>query len=145
LPFLRESLGAEWYDQRIVTLEQRYLQKRSSGLSRRGRLLPPEKPLDRIPADELSLYKDTFVLNDRVALFFDFLRRRMGDEDFMSMCRVLFEQPRLTSDLIREIIESRYPGPVSDIEAWLSTTEFPLWMQVDGKQSREKSGGETGF
>jgi hypothetical protein len=132
LPFLRESLGTEWYDQRILTLEQRYLQKRSTGLSRRGRPLPPEKPLDRIPAEELSLYKDTFVLNDRVPLFFDFLRRRMGDEDFMSMCRVLFEQPRLTTDLIREIIEGRYPGPASDIEAWLSTTDFPSWMQVGG-------------
>lgn len=132
LPFLGESLGKEWYDQRIATVEERYLRKRSTGLSRGGQPLPPEKPIDGIRAEELSSYKDTFVLNDRVVLFFDFLRRRMGGNKFMSMCRVLFEQPRLTTNLIREIIESRYPGPASDIEAWLSTTEFPGWMQVGG-------------
>jgi hypothetical protein len=131
LPFLSEALGADWYRRRIRTVQERYLQKRRTGLSRRGDPLPPEKPIDQIGADELSTWKDIFVLNDRVILFWDFLRRRMGEHDFGVLCRDLFGQPQLTARSIQKIILSAYPGPEDDVLAWLSTTEFPDWMQLE--------------
>jgi hypothetical protein len=131
LPFLSEALGEDWYRRRIRTVQERYLQKRTTGLSRRGAPLPPEKPIDQIGADELSTWKDIFVLNDRVILFWDFLRRRMDEHDFAALCRNLFSQQRLTADSIREMILSAYPGPADDVIAWLSTTDFPDWMRVE--------------
>jgi len=93
--------------------------------------LPQEKPIDRIGADELSTWKDTFVLNDRVVLFWDYLRRELGEDEFATLCRDLFGQPRLSADSVTEMILAAYPGPASNIDSWLSTTEFPRWMRLE--------------
>ena len=93
--------------------------------------MPPEKPIDAITADELSLYKDAFVLNDRVLLFFDFLRRRMGEAGFDAFCRDLCGRGTLDSASVRAIIAAHFPGSASEIEAWLSTTDYPEWMRLD--------------
>jgi hypothetical protein len=130
LPFLAQALGPDWYRDRIATVQQRYLTKRETGLSRRGNPLPPEKPIDRIGADELSTWKDTFVLDDRVVLFWDYLRRELGADRFAALCRDLFGRARLTAGTIRASIVAAYPGPADHIDAWLSTTDFPAWMHV---------------
>jgi hypothetical protein len=129
LPFLRESLGEDWYAKRMDGIERDYLRKRETGLSRRGQPLPSEKPIDRITADELPDYKDTFVLSDRVLLFFDYLWRTMGRDAFLDLCRELCGRDRLTSDVIVTTIKHRHPGDDTGIDLWLSSTEYPSWMR----------------
>lgn len=131
LPLLSLELGEEWYRDRIATVQRRYLEKRETGLDRRGRILPGEKPIDRISADEIGDYKDVFVLNDRAVLFLDYLRRRIGNEGFFSLCADLFRQRRLTSDSVRAGLSSAYPGAEVEVDVWLSTTEFHDWMRVE--------------
>jgi len=131
LPLLRQELGEEWYGDRIGMMQRQYLEKRESGFDRRGRALPEEKPIDRISADEIGDYKDVFVLNDRVALFLDYLRRCIGSERFYSLCADLFRQRQLTSDSVRATLYSAYPGAEIEVDEWLSTTEFHDWMRVE--------------
>ncbi|HUU44776.1 MAG TPA: hypothetical protein VM118_03495 [Acidobacteriota bacterium] len=125
LPILAEILGWEFYDGFIQQREKMYLEKRRTGKTRRGADLPPEIPLLAIAADEMSTYKDEFVLPDRAVLFLNYLYQRMGREAFFAFTSDLFNRDVLTAGTFRAVIEKYLPGSRADVEIWLSTTEYP--------------------
>ena len=107
------------------TIDVSYLERRRTGLDRRGNQLPAEKPLLMLTADEISDYKDRFVLNDRALLFFDWMRTRMGTARFNQFTRELFSLESLDSDRLVSIIEAHLPDSRDDTALWLRKTEFP--------------------
>ena len=125
LPILERYLGRDFYDHFLGSMESRYIKKRKSGVDRRGDKLPVEKPLLAIGADEMSEYKDTFVLSDRVLLFFDWLRRKMGDDQFFAFTSDMFNQTSLTTQSFRDLIEKYLPGSRADVHRWLETNDYP--------------------
>ena len=131
LPAMAEILGEQWYRDYMGAVEAAYLSKRETGLSRRGKELPPEKPILEIRTDEISRYKDTFVLNDRVRLFFDYLRRRLGNDGFFQLTSDLLNHDVLDYATLLADIETYLPGSGNDIVRWLKTTEFPDDFRAD--------------
>jgi hypothetical protein len=125
LPVLAKIVGEEFYERFLDRTEEGYLDRRRSGEDRRGRPLPPEKPPLAIHADEMSTYKDRFVLNDRVLLFFDWIRRQLGAERFYDLTRELFQRDRLSEESFEATILRFLPDAKDDIRVWLETTEFP--------------------
>lgn len=125
LPALAEILGESYYESLIKTREEQYLQKKETGTDRRGRKLPAEKPIMEITADEIGIYKDVFILSDRVLLFFHYLRSKMGKERFLVFGQELFNRERLDSRSFEETILRFVPGAEEDLHVWLRTTEYP--------------------
>ncbi len=125
LPVLQEYLGDDWYRNLLAVREERYLKMKASGLSRRGRPLPVEKPLDQITFDEIGDYKDLFILNDRALLFLNFLRVKMGDSEFWRFSHELCNVSELTDPGFRGLVVSHLPGFEDDLHRWLSTNEYP--------------------
>ena len=125
LPILADHLGDDFYNRFLGWMEKLYLDKRATGKDRRGNPIPPEKPLLEITADELSTYKDEFVLSDRALLFLNYLRSRMRGPDFAKFTSELFNREKLTTREFRELIEKHLPGSSGDIEIWLATTDYP--------------------
>lgn len=109
----------------MVDVQQSYLNKRESGADRRGRRIPAEKPLLELTAEDLSRYKDRFVLADRALLFFDYLRRQMGMAAFFGFTTDLFNRPALDAASFREIVLEYLPGAETDLRIWLESTEYP--------------------
>ena len=89
---LERTTDCDVYDlnERMKQVEESYIQKRETGKNRRGNKLPTEKAILQISFDEIGSYKDEFVLNDRVWLFFYDLWRQMGDSLFDGFLRELF-------------------------------------------------------
>lgn len=85
----------------------------------------PEKPLLEISADELSTYKDTFVLDDRALLLFDYVRRQLGPERFFDLTRGLFGQPELTAASFEATLVRFLPDARDAIHRWLHTADYP--------------------
>jgi hypothetical protein len=137
LPIMADLLGNDWYTGFIDWMERLYLDNRNTGKDRRGNQLPPEKPLLAITAEELSTYKDEFVLDDRALLFLNFLYREMGREGFFDFTRALFSRDHLNSVSFRDVILTYLPKAASDVDIWLTTTEFPERFQV-GRTARQK-------
>lgn len=125
LPILEKLLGQDWYADFLTGVERRYLENRKTGLDRRGNRLPPEIPIDRITADRIGTYKDTFVLSDRALLFFHYLRTKMGDTAFLSFAKELFSAKELNGPYFRKTVLKYLPSAEDDLTRWLSTTEFP--------------------
>ncbi|MFO7653582.1 MAG: hypothetical protein R6X25_07135 [Candidatus Krumholzibacteriia bacterium] len=126
LPVLGESLGDTFYDDIVSRIEQGYRQRRSSGNDSRGRPLPPEKPIYAIGPDEIGIYKDRFVLPDRVVLFFDALRRRLGPDRFTAFTRDLFAHDGLDCTSFEAIVLEHVPGFGPELHDWLVTTRYPV-------------------
>ncbi len=124
LPVLAD-LGALDYDGYMNWIEKTYLDQRRTGTDRRGRTLPKEKPIASIGPDEIGVYKDTFVLDDRALLALDYFRRRMGAAAFDRFATALVRQPELTLDRFRETVSRFLPGSGADVDLWLTTSEFP--------------------
>jgi hypothetical protein len=124
LPCVAALRDAEFYDRFVGWMEKLYLDKRATGKDRRGNLLPPEKPLLSISANELSTYKDTFVLDDRALLFLNYLRSRMGAQ-FDAFTSELFNSGVTGTDGLRATVEKFLPGSADDVSLWLETTEYP--------------------
>jgi hypothetical protein len=125
LPLLAEIAGEEWYEEYMVELQRSYVNKRESGTDRRGRRLPAEKPLLELTPEDLSRYKDRFVLADRALLFFDYLRRQMGKAAFLGFTTDLFNRPSLDAASFQEIVREHLPGAETDLPIWLESTEYP--------------------
>ncbi|MEJ2580721.1 MAG: hypothetical protein P8127_03625 [Acidobacteriota bacterium] len=125
LPAMASLIGEDWYDSYIEANLEGYVERRRTGLDRRGNPLPPEKPLLEMTADDIGTYKDRFVLSDRVRLFFDWLRRRMGSEDFNRFTRELFSRQSLDFESFTALTEKHLPGSTEGVTLWLRTTEFP--------------------
>lgn len=132
LPVLAELSGEETYLEFMVQTEKAYLEKRSTGRDWRGRPLPEGKPILAISADDLSTYKDSFVLSDRVLLFFHFLYRHMGRDGFFAFTKDLFSHEKVTEEVFRDTIEKHFPGSRDDVRLWLETTELPKRFMISG-------------
>lgn len=125
LPLLAEVAGEQWYAGYMADVQVSYLEKRESGTDRRGRRLPAEKPLLKLTPEDLSRYKDRFVIADRALLFFDYLRDRMGREAFFDFTRTLFNRPSLDAASFRAVVLEHLPGAEEDLRIWLESTEYP--------------------
>ncbi|MDH3813859.1 MAG: hypothetical protein OEV48_05205 [Acidobacteriota bacterium] len=131
LPAMAAIVGDEYYRQILTRTEDGYLERRRTGLDRRGRTLPPEKPLLDLTVDDISTYKDRFVLNDRARLFCNWLRSQMGVERFGDFTRKLFSQKSLDADHLVEIVETYLPDSADDVNRWLRTEDFPEHFRLD--------------
>lgn len=131
LPALKRILGDEWYRTTLEDIEKRYVEGKVSGLSRRGKKLPAEKPLAQITADEIGTYKDLFLLADRALLFLNYLRVKAGDEKFFAFCRVLFAGGSINNETFRQLAAEQTGVPREEIDLWLSTNEYPqeIWLR----------------
>lgn len=126
LPALEASLGVAFYREWIAATDSAYVERRRTGLGHRGAPLPREKPIEAIAPGEIGGYKDTFVLNDRVPLFLDWLRRQLGDEAFFAWARELFDRETLSRDAFVASLAPRLgPDGIEDVLLWLSTIEYP--------------------
>jgi hypothetical protein len=126
---LRELLGEAFFSDFLSSREASYLRKRETGRDRRSRPLPPEKPIYEITPDEIGTYKDRFVLCDRVLLFLDFLRVRMGTEKFFQFTSELFQLDSLDRAAFRTTVLKYLPESGDDLHLWLETTMFPENLQ----------------
>lgn len=127
---LREKRGDKWLSDVLVRTEASYLKKKKTGKNWRGRILPPEKPIDQIGPDEIGLYKDMFVIGERTSLFFNWLEIKLGLVAYSKFERELFDMPKLTDSSFRELVEKHLPGSANDIRIWLSTNDYPerFWL-----------------
>lgn len=126
LPALEATLGDAWYRSWIAATDSAYVERRRTGRGRRGAALPAEKPIDRITPEEIGAYKDAFVLNDRVPLFLDWVRRRLGDEAFFDWARELFARDTMSrAAFVASLAPRLGSGGAEDLRLWLSTTEYP--------------------
>jgi hypothetical protein len=130
LPILAEVLGDDVYDRFISWMEKLYLEKRATGETRWGKV-PTEKPLLKLKADELSVYKDEFVLDDRALLFLNYLYHRMGRKRFFNFTSDLFNRKKLSADSFRAAILKYLPDSAADVDLWLSTSEYPDRFHLD--------------
>jgi hypothetical protein len=131
LPVLARRLGDDFYNRFLGWMETLYVEKRAKGVDRRGNAVPPEKPLLAIPAEELSTYKDEFVLSDRALLLLNWLYARMGEERFFRFTSELLNLPTLTTQRFRDMVEEHLPGSRQDLSIWLATTEYPARLHFD--------------
>ncbi len=119
------SLGELHYPEQIESIRADYLKKHATGKDGRGRMLPEEKAISRVAAEEIGVYKDTFVLSDRALLFLDELRTRMGAGRFDSFNRELFAMDRLDDRTFRALVLRYLPRFETELAIWLDTTELP--------------------
>jgi len=125
LPALADMLGEDAYRDFFDKLETSYLAKKATGRDSRGRILPKEKPLLQISADEIGVYKDVFVLSDRALLFLSCLRRRMGPVEFLKFSRRLLSRDSLSVSSFRDAVLEEIPDFENDLRLWLETNEYP--------------------
>lgn len=114
----------------IRRVERSYLRRRESGLDSRGNTLPQEKALLDIGAQEIGMYKDTFILNDRMWLFMYDLWSRMGDEDFSRFCRELFTLEDIDYSTFDSLIAGYLPGYSERLHDWIRTTLYTDDMKL---------------
>ncbi len=126
LPALDAALGDRRYAERIRRIEARYRQYRETGTDGRGGSLPPEKPILAITADEIGIYKDRFVLPDRVVLFFDAIRSHLGPAGFDVFTRDLFARQELDRPGFEAIVLEHLPDFGPELRVWLETTRYPV-------------------
>lgn len=124
-PALAAIRGEAAYQARMDRVQQRYLERRTSGVDGRGDPLPPEKPLLEIDADEIGVYKDRFILNDRALLYWDWMRRSLGANRFDEFVRIVANRSSLTADEFFALIEDFAPQLADDSHLWLETNTFP--------------------
>ena len=124
LPVLAD-LEALDYDAYMDWTEAQYLEKRATGKGWRGRSLPEQKAITAVKPDEIGVYKDVYLLDDRALLFLDYLRRRMGSETFDRFAIAVVSMPELSLARFRDAAERFLPGIAADVDLWLTTTEFP--------------------
>ncbi|MBD3170277.1 MAG: hypothetical protein GF307_12395 [candidate division Zixibacteria bacterium] len=130
LPALGKYVGDGWYEKRMLQIEKSYLAKREKGIGRRGRPLPPEAPILSLSVDNIASYKDTFVLNDRVVLFFDYLMRKTGEERFMQFSKELFARDDLDYDIFEALVLKYAPDIKDELAVWLKSTEYPAEFRL---------------
>ena len=130
LPILAEQFGNDWYDKNMKQIEDEYLKKKRTGLGWRDRPLPREKPLVAISDEEVGVYKDVFVLDDRALLFLNWLNHQMGRERFFKFTRELFNDGLVTIKSFRELVLKYLPSSRADIDVWLKTSDYPTRFQI---------------
>ena len=118
--------GETWYQERILKIQEAYLDKRQTGLDSRGRPLPREIPITKMTPENLGEYKDRFVMDDRVLLMFDYLRRQMGIERFDRFAKELLNLEGLNRERFFGLLERHLPGSREDLLLWLDSIEYPM-------------------
>ncbi len=141
LPALQETLGDDWYRAYLERVEQGYMEKRETGRNRWGQDLPEEKPILEIGYEEIALYKDTFVLSDRVLLFLHDLRRRTDAAGFRALTRELMRASDLTPESFMDLIETFVPDCRGDLQTWLGTVDYPEHLQL--RRHGDRRAGEN--
>jgi hypothetical protein len=124
LPALGSLLGEGWYKAQLDHVEKAYLERRATG-KYRGETMPPEKAILALTADDISAYKDVFVLNDRALLFWDYLRRKAPPSAYDGFVHALTAAPNVSADSFFALLGQYMPELVPDAHSWLETTAFP--------------------
>lgn len=122
---LGEIVGEEWYRHYMSRVEESYIRKKKTGKSRRGGNLPEEKPILSITFNEIGRYKDTFILNDRVRLFLNYLRKKSGKDMFRKFTRELCVSEHLNPGDFVKMIVRFLPDSEKDVKIWLETNDYP--------------------
>lgn len=125
LPALASVLGDAFYEKRMDRVQKSYLEQRASGKDADGNLLPPEKPILSITADEIGKYKDTFVLSDRALLCLDYLRRKMGRPTFDDFVRALTARSSVSTADFFALVGLYAPAEQANAHRWLETMDYP--------------------
>lgn len=125
LPVIGAMRSRDYYNERLDALQRKYLERRKPGAADDAGPLPREKPLFSMSVADVGTYKDRFVLADRALLFWDYMRRTMGEARFNAWVKDITNADKMTAvDFYRSI--SRYaPKLVSDARIWLETTDYP--------------------
>lgn len=131
LPAMAEIIGDDFYQQTMEKSEDAYLKNRQTGLDRRGNRLPAEKPILALTAEDIGIYKDRFVLNDRVLLFCNWLRSQMGVDQFGRFTKDLFSRSSLDYDGLVSTVQTYLPESTDELNVWLRTTDFPDAYRLD--------------
>lgn len=111
-------------------VEKSYIQKRKTGKNWRGNALPIEKAILEITFDEIGTYKDNFILNDRVWLFFYDIWNKMGDDKFDNFLKKLFLFDFINYKNFEELIIEFIPDYKEKLNTWLNTTDYPDEMHL---------------
>jgi len=125
LPAMGQMLGEQWYREYLANKEKSYIKMKEAGTDRRGRRLPAEKPIDQITPEEIGIYKDKFILSDRVLLFFNYLKARMGDDTFGQFTRQLFAKDGINFAEFKSLILEYLPDEKENLVIWLSSKDYP--------------------
>jgi hypothetical protein len=125
LPVLETILGKKWYDDRMQKIENWYLEKKKTGKHPRGWKLPAEKAILDLTADDIGEYKDLFILNDRVVLFFNYLKKKMANENFWKFSKELVNLKSIDYIKLEQLILKYLPDSKDDIETWLKKNDYP--------------------
>lgn len=111
-------------------VEKNYITKKQTGKDRRGNLLPSEKPILEIPFDEMGIYKDVFILSDRVKLFLYHLWSKMEDKKFDQFLKELFQLEAINYKIFEALIVKYIPNYVDNLNIWLNTIDYPKSIQI---------------
>lgn len=128
---LSDLIGEKWYQDYMKLVEKYYLKRKKTGMNYRGKKLPVEKPILSITFDEIGEYKDTFILNDRVRLFLNYLRERAGKVRFKEFTRELCSSKNLSVQALKKMIIEYYPGLEKELELWLESNEYPDHLKLN--------------
>lgn len=127
----RTSLNNEYnLNESMKRIEKSYLQKRKTGKTWRGNALPIEKAILDIKFDEIGIYKDNFVLNDMVWLFFYDIWNKMGDDKFDSFLKKLFSHDSINYKNFEELILRFIPDYKEKLNTWFNATDYPDEFQI---------------
>ena len=126
------TVDEEWYKKYMIGKEDDYLYKKQNGMNKRGWKTPIEKPILEIIADEIGSYKDSFVLSDRVWLFFNYLRKEMGKEDYNDFVMELFKFKTIYYNKFEKLLLDYLPDFKEDLNIWLNTTDYPERFRLKG-------------
>jgi len=114
----------------MMNVEKSYLEKRRTGKTSRGNELPEEKAILNISSEDIGTYKDTFVLSDRVWLFFYNIWMQMGDEKFDMFLKELFSFNSISYESFEGLISKYIPDFKDGLNKWLNTTNYPEAFRI---------------
>lgn len=125
LPALRQVYGEDFYDEFMLKVERYYLKNKGAEKDRWDNTRPPEVPLMKIAADNMSDYKDDYILWGRTKLFFNYLLKEMGDEIFAAFAGELFKQNELNEAEFVALCNRHLPEKQTQINTWLYSNDYP--------------------
>lgn len=131
LPGLRHVLGDDFYRDFLLKVQKYYLDNKGVATDRRGSTRPPEVPLLQIAAENLSDYKDDYILWGRSKLFFNYLLKQMGESTFAAFAKDLFNRQGLTEPEFIALCEQYLPHHQAQVHTWLYSNAFPDEFRIE--------------
>jgi hypothetical protein len=137
---LKKTLNPKAYNlkKHMIRVEKSYLQKKQTGRDRRGNELPEEKPILDITYDEVGIYKDYFILSDRVWLFLYDLWQEMGEERYDRFLRELFQWDTIDYHQFEKLVLKYLPGYQEKLDIWLRTTRYPASIRLEARPVQQE-------